>query len=291
MKPKALVLAGVVVAAAFLLGVVAARRRLLLDGEMLPVINSPERRAASTHPLQYYISLPPGWSKTRTWPVVVAIPGSGKNWVSSANAYAAVRDARRYPFIIVTPIVATNGGRDLRSNPAYTYAPSVWDRVDREGRCTFDREGFSAVMADVARDYNGQAKPFLTGYSGGGHFSVAEMLVHPELLRAAGLSAVNYSGRCVDGPTTEAKPDFIEPSTPPGISTSPARVTLPVRFFLGTDDPYAKYLAPQRDNAIRDATSHGFANVSSTTVRRTGHEAMIAIVLDYFDSLLDRSER
>jgi hypothetical protein len=61
-----------------------------------------------------------------------------------------------------------------------------------------------------------------------------------------------------------------------------------MRFFLGTADAYAKYSATQRDNAIRDASSHGFGNVSSVNVQGANHNPMVPIVLAYFDSLLNR---
>jgi hypothetical protein len=75
---------------------------------------------------------------------------------------------------------------------------------------------------------------------------------------------------------------------PPPVSTSPARVSLPVRFFLGADDRFAQYLAPQRDSAMRDAAKNGFANVSAANVPGVHHDAMIGVVLAYFDSLLVR---
>jgi len=266
-------------------GIFAARRLRPRTVDGLPLINPSRLRTAATHPMQYYVSLPSGWSKERTWPVVVAITGSGKTWQADADAFAAVRDAHHYPFIIVLPIVTTNGGRDLRHNRAYSYAPSVWDRVDREGRCTFDRDGLSAVIADVAKEYNGEEKVFLTGHSAGGHLAVSEALIHPELLRGAAFAAVNYLGRCVTAPTIEEKPDFVDPVVPPSISSSPARIDLPVRFFLGTADAYAKYLAPQRDNAIRDAGANGFGRVSSVAVEGANHNPMIPQVLANFDSL------
>jgi poly(3-hydroxybutyrate) depolymerase len=290
MKPKSFVVAVVAALALASLGLVARRLDRPLSPFTLPVINSPELRQTATHPMQYYVSLPTGWTKTRTWPVVVVVPGSSKNWVQSSNAFAAVRDARRYPFIVVTPLWVTNGGRNLRANEHYVYPPAVWDLVDR-GRCSFDMDGMRAVLEDVSKNFNGEPKAFLTGHSAGGHISVATALVHPELLRAAAFAATNYLGRCVDAPTVDKNPDYVDPSPMLPISSSPARVSLPVRFFLGTDDAYAKYLAPQRANAIRDATSHGFTDVSSVDVRHASHEPMVVPVLDFFASLLTPNER
>ena len=274
---------------------IVARRRASTSPEaranLGPVINAPEFRTATTHRMQYYISLPSGWSKARTWPVVVAIPGSSKDWLASANVFAAARDARRYPFIVITPFVVAGAGRDPRHNGKYSYGPAAFDEIERDGRCQFDFDGITAVLDDVAREYRGQAKIFLTGFSGGGHSAVAYTLVHADRLRGAGLSAVNYSGRCVAGSGVVASEEFPEPMHPQPISSSPDRVTVPIRFFMGADDPNARYGVPARDRAMAAATAAGFANVSSVTIPGVRHEPMIAEVLDFFASKLAENER
>ena len=257
----------------------------------LPVLNAPVLRTASTHPMQYYVSLPSGWSRARAWPVVVAISGSDRNWLAHANAFAALRDARHYPFIVITPVVLTIGGRDLRHSPEYSYAPAVWDRVEREGRCPFDLDGLRAVVADVTREYGGDTKAFLTGFSGGGHPAIAYTLVHPERLRAVALSAGNYIGRCVRAPTVPSNPEVPEPFPAPPISNAIERVTLPVRFFNGADDPNWRHSIPQRDRAMSDLGTNQFANVSSVMIPSVRHDPMIGMVLDYFYALLAATER
>ena len=256
-----------------------------------PVLNAPSLRTASTHPMQYYVSLPSGWSRARSWPVVVAIPGSDRNWLAHANAFAAMRDARGYPFIVITPVVLTIGGRDLRHSPEYAYAAAVWDHVDREGRCPFDMDGLRAVVADVTQEYGGEARVFLTGFSGGGHPAIAYTLVHPERLRAVALSAGNYIGRCVRAPTAPTNPEVPEPIPAPPISNAIERVTLPVRFFNGTDDPNWRHSIPQRDRAMSDLATNLFANVSSVMIPNVRHDPMIGLVLDYFHSVLATTER
>ena len=62
----------------------------LLDAP--PLSTDPVLKTANRHPMQYYISLPKGWAATKKWPT-------------------------------------TKGGTGLRNNPAYHYAPAIWDEV------------------------------------------------------------------------------------------------------------------------------------------------------------------
>jgi poly(3-hydroxybutyrate) depolymerase len=257
-----------------------------------PAVTTSEMKTAATHPMQYVVSLPTGWTPAKKWPVVITI--GPKEWMDASHAWARVRDAKKYPFILVTPVVIMNAGRDvaqLRANPAYSYSDSVWERIASRGRCEFDRDGIGAVIADVAKNYNGQDKAFITGFSAGGHLAVSSVLVHPERFRGAAFAAPNYAGRCLSDATPEEKPDFVDAFTHPPISSAPERVNLPLRFFLGDDDMYRKYNEPQRATAVKDARAHGFANVSEVDLPRTGHQPLEAAILDYFDSLLAPDER
>jgi poly(3-hydroxybutyrate) depolymerase len=256
-----------------------------------PGPTAPELRTASTHPMQYYVSLPPGWSRSRTWPVVMNLTGSGKDWLASATAFAAVRDARRYPFIIVTPLILTNGKEDLRHSDKYNYAPAVWDRIDREGgRCPFDMNGIQAVVNDVTREFGGEPKVFLTGFSAGGHMAVSYMLMHPDRLRAEALAAASSNLRCAHGPPYEPRESYVETSPLP-VTTVTTHDSLPVRFYLGTRDATFKYLEGQRDRVVNDAKNHMYGRFSSENVQGAGHEPMIDQVLAFFASMLGPKER
>src|SRR4051812_27133579 len=98
-------------------------------------------KTATHHAMQYYFSLPEGWTKDKKWPIVVAVSGSGKNFQGHAETFIAAR--KQMPFIIVSPVVLTNGGNidTWPTNPKYNYAPSVWDEVDKTGQCEFDLKG------------------------------------------------------------------------------------------------------------------------------------------------------
>jgi len=225
-------------------------------------------RTATHHAMQYYVSLPRRWTRDKSWPVLIAVEGSDKNFVELARAYVAAR--RDLPFIVIVPVVLTNGGLDLRSLPTYQYAAAVWDEVDRTGRCQFDLDGVKSVIDDAQTQYNGHGV-FMTGFSAGGHLTWAMVLLHPERLAAAALAAANYVSRCID----EDK-----------ISTNAARASLPIKEFLGAEDPGRQGFEMQFDRARRFAQQHGYNKISLQVVSGK-HEAFEAQVLTYFASLLN----
>src|SRR6476469_6402471 len=146
---------------------------------------TPQLKTASTHPIQYYLSLPEGWTATKKWPVVVVIESADREFLQAATAFAQARGAR--PFILVTPLVVTNGGAGFRDVPTYHYANEVWDRIQNSGQFTFDMDGISAIMRDMVQQYGGEDKFFITGLEAAGHTIWAILFNHPELVRAAAL--------------------------------------------------------------------------------------------------------
>jgi poly(3-hydroxybutyrate) depolymerase len=238
--------------------------------------------------MQYYITLPKNWSASRSWPVVVTIAGSGKEWTDNSAAYAAERDAKNYPFIIVTPLVTSNGGTTGPTSPYYTYSSATWDLIAQEHVCQFDFDGVKAIIADVAANYKGQSTFFMTGFSGGGNTNAAFLLLHPEWLRGSAPAAGNYGGRCVTGFVDN--PALDDP-VPHPISTSATRIGLPIRFFNGTADIYNQYLLPQRDSLTALATRNGYTNISASMVTGMTHDPMPAEVLAAFYGFLAASEK
>jgi poly(3-hydroxybutyrate) depolymerase len=238
----------------------------------------PKLQTAAQTGMQYYVSLPSGWTAGRKWPVVVAIEGGRKDFKAMAQRYA---DARKgLPFIIVTPFVLTNGGGDLRHLPNYSYPPAVWEEVDRDGPCSFDLNGLIAVIADVQRKYSGEDKVFMTGLSAGGHLTWAMIFQHPEKLRAAALAAGNYNGRCMrDGQ----------------FSTAGDRHGLPIKGFGGETDEHRagveNSLEDQFHAAATLAKQHGYSNISYEVIPGRGHEAFPDKVLEFFMALRDREGR
>ncbi len=232
----------------------------------------PQLKTASSHPIQYYLSLPEGWVAGKKWPVVVVIESADREFLQAATAFAQARQHR--PFILVTPLVVTNGGAGYRSVPTYHYSDPVWNRIQNSGQFNFDMDGISAIMQDVAKQYGGEDKYFVTGFEAGGHTVWGILFNHPEVVRGAALVCPNYLGRWVEEGHT---------------SSAAVRTGLPIRNLIGTKDDLCAvgnpiYTQMQRATSLADA--HGYKNVSLVRVEGRGHERLANEVLAYFSSLL-----
>jgi poly(3-hydroxybutyrate) depolymerase len=233
--------------------------------------SEPQLKTASTHPIQYYLSLPDGWTATKKWPVVVVIDSANRDFLQAATEFAQARGSR--PFILVTPLVVTNGGAGFRSVPTYHYGNDVWDRIQSSGDFNFDMDGITAIMHDMVTQYGGEDKFFITGLEAAGHTVWAVVFNHPEVVRAAALVCPNYAGRWID----QAH-----------ISNAAERVSLPIVSFTGTNDTLCAGDTPihkQINQAISFAREHGYKNVNETLVKNKAHERLASEILDYFSSL------
>ena len=231
----------------------------------------PQLKTASNHPIQYYLSLPENWVAGKKWPVVVVIDSAEREFLPVATAFAQARASR--PFIIVTPLVVTNGGARYRSVPAYHYSDPVWERI-QNSPFNFDSEGITAIMQDVVKQYGGDDKYFITGLEAAGHTIWGILFNHPETVRGAAIVCPNYLGRWVDEKH---------------ISQAAERTNLPIRNFVGAKDDLCATGHPiytQMQTAISLAEAHGYKNVSLTRVEGKGHERMADEVLAYFTSLM-----
>jgi predicted peptidase len=232
----------------------------------------PELKNASSHPIQYYLSLPDGWTAGKKWPVVVVIESAERDFQKAANVFA--RSSRRGQFILVTPLVVTNGGAGYRNVPTYHYSDTVWTRIQNSGDFNFDMDGITAIMQDVMKQYGGDDKYFVTGFEAGGHTVWAIVFNHPEVLRGAALVIPNYLGRWVDEQH---------------ISPYEGRRNLPIRAFIATNDSLAAPGSPifsQLQRAMSLAKASGYQNASQVSVEGKGHEPLADDVLAYFSSLL-----
>ena len=263
----------------------SARRSLLLTlasayllalsfapGSPVHAATPPQLKTASTHPIQYYLSLPEGWTRAKKWPVVVVIDSAERDFLQAATAFADARGSR--PFILVTPLVVTNGGAGFRSVPTYQYSNDVWDRIQNSGQFKFDMDGLTAIMQDVVKDDGGEDRFFITGLEAAGHTVWGVLFNRPEVVRAAVLVCPNYAGRWID----EAH-----------ISNAPERVDLPIRNFIGTNDTLCAAGSPiysQMTRAMTIAGEHGYKNVTLVRIEGKGHERLAGEVLDYFSTLL-----
>ncbi|MFL5739667.1 MAG: hypothetical protein ACJ75B_05585 [Flavisolibacter sp.] len=226
-------------------------------------------KTAKAHPMQYYISLPRNWSMQKTWPVVVAVVDAEKDFKNFASQFA--RASAPFPFIVVTPLVVSNGSYGHRSSSVYPYSSSTWDRIDRDGACSFDIDGVMAVIREVQQKYHGASRIFITGFEAGAHLLWAMVFLHPELLFAAAPVSGNYIGRCLaEG----------------SISKDSSRSNLPVISFYGTKDSlWNQFLKKQDEQARNLATAKGYRNVSIKAVAGKGHEPMANEVIEYFGRL------
>jgi len=241
---------------AVVLGVVAAS---VARSGVLPAL-----RVGSTHPMKYYVSLPVGWSAERLWDIMVTIDGAGGAFWPNNLQFVAARGTR--PFIIVTPVILSNGGAPNALGKGYSQA--VADEVGADGALTFDEAGLLAVIDDVVRDYGGRPTFFLTGFSAGGHLTWLMTLKHPDRLAAVSPASANYAGRRIDQ-----------------ISSSPAREGLPVHGFQGDKDRLFGPLNEQWALVEATAASHGYANVSREIVPGRRHSAFAPEVVAYFASV------
>ena len=245
---------------------------LALVASCVPGSIQPELKTASAHPIQYYLSLPDDWDNGKRWPVVVVIESADRDFLAAATNFAQAR--RHLPFILVTPLVVTNGGAGYRSVPTYHYTREVWDRVQSTGEFNFDIEGISAIMQDVVKQYGGEDKFFITGLEAAGHTIWGILFSHPEKVRGAAIVCPNYLGRWVDEQE---------------ISSAAVRTNLPIRTLVGTKDELCVPGHPiytQMQKAMSTAQAHGYKNVSLVRVEGKGHDRLAGEVLAYFSSLL-----
>jgi hypothetical protein len=243
------------------------------NGRAAPAPDSLVLETAAGHPMRYELSLPRGWSPARRWPVVIALEAAEKDWRGTGRAFVRARGER--PFIIAVPHILTNGGHDLRHLPAYHYADSTWNRIDREGNCRFDLEGLGAMIDDIHQRFAGEAQVFLTGWESGGHLLWAETFAHPERLRGVAASSTNYIGRCVV--------DSL-------FSISHTRETLPIQVLLPAADSASAaphgvlYRECQAVRALAEA--HGYGNVRQAIVVGKPRGPLADDVMKFFASLL-----
>ena len=86
----------------------------------------PILKKASTHPLQYKLSLPKGWTPDKRWPILVAVEGSGCNWDAYMNGFLSQRGD--LPFIVVVPLTFSNTG--LLNKDSDPYPKEILDKYN-----------------------------------------------------------------------------------------------------------------------------------------------------------------
>lgn len=242
-----------------------ARAKLLHEVELKAAEKSPILKKASTHALVYYLVLPKGWTPTKKWPILVYVEGAGCNFLGAIKGYAEARG--ELPFILVTP--QTFSSTNELKKDKYEYEQALLDQYQSGNRLPFDEEGLLAVLADVQRDYAGDARIFISGFSGGGNLCWRMVFGHPDLLAAA----------------APACPNFATAGT---VSTAPERETLPIKVFQGDKDEYLKGVngGPGLENqwlgARQALDANGFKGCTRVLLPGVGHSSCIKEVLDFF---------
>jgi hypothetical protein len=187
---------------------------------------SAHRFTAAAYPMDYYVSVPPGWAPDRSWPVIVAIPDASREFTAVMDTWIAAR--RGKPWIIVVPVVLGSGGVPWRFPETFGYTPDVFAKAEKDTVCKFDSEGLAAVLQDVRTRFKGEIRPYITGWEAAGHVIWREVIHNPQGYRAAALILPNFAGRCIE----EAK------------ITTKTTTPLPVEILRGADDKLAFNGAP-----------------------------------------------
>lgn len=243
--------------------------KVLREVEYKLAETKPILRTAKGHPIQYYLALPKNWTPDKTWPILVTVEGAGCNWLGNCNAFLGARGDR--PFILVTPLTFCNTNKlDKGKYPGYPQ--DLLDEVDKSGRLPWDEAGLLAILEDVRKDFHGQEKFFITGFSGGGNLTWRMIFGHPEKLAGAAPACANFY-------MTGA------------ISQAPERETVPVRAFQGDKDEYLNgnpNLNAQWETAKKYCDENGYQNVTRTMLPGVGHSACVNEVLKAFDELLKK---
>jgi predicted peptidase len=239
--------------------------------------NSPgnlQLKTSSGSLMQYYISLPADWNEGKKWPIVIIAEAAEKQFKENTNRFIKARG--NMPFILVSPIIVTNGNSGRRDPAYYPYSTNTWNSIDSMSDCVFDMNGILHAVHDVQKEYQGEDHFFITGFEAGAHIVWAMIFRHPELLLAAAPVAGNYIGRCVDNSS---------------FSNNPSRADLPIRSFVGSQDKPFGPGGPvyyQWQKAKQLATDHGYKNIAEIIVSGKDHTPMPQETLQYFFSLLNR---
>lgn len=234
-------------------------------------------KTATGHLMQYYVSLPKGWTPTKKWRILVVLEAAEKEYKTNAMRFIEAR--KDLPFIILAPFIVTNGNAGRRDPAIFPYTKATWDKIETVGNCSFDTEGLQRAINDVQKEYNGEEKILLTGFEAGTHLVWAWIFGHPESIYATVPISGNYIGRCVD----EAL-----------ISKHPSRVSLPIHAMYGANDTLwgrkgGNFM--QWERAKQLAMKNGYANISEEELPTTGHVPVPKEIMRYFAGLLAKENK
>ena len=236
-----------------------------------------ELKQATNHPMQYYISLPVNWDSHKIWPVVIAFEEAEKQFKKNTELFANAR--KDLPFIIIVPIITTNGNYGYRDPGIYPYSSSIWDTIDKVSTCNFDIQGLQNIIKEVREKYSGSEKVFITGFEAGAHLLWTILFQHPEWIYVAAPVEGNFRNRCLEN-NSFSKDEY--------------RTKVLINNFIGAEDEffgakgnlYSQYL-----EAKKLALKHGYKNISETIIKNKGHEPLPGNVIDYFYTVWKKNDK
>jgi len=230
------------------------------------------------HDLIGWVSLPRGWTKGKSWPMLLGVEGAGCGFAGYCRGLATARGSR--PFIVVIPFSFSNTNSPFAPAKWPVYAPDLVQRWDAAAapRTDFDGPGALALLDAVRRRFGGEEKVFVTGFSGGGNLAYWMLIRHPERVRGAAPACANFSGMGLDG----------APGAGPGGGP-------PVHLLTGEKDPHRDFtfgdknqpgIEPQTDRAVEALKGLGYTRIERTLVKGAGHAALADQVWRFVDGVL-----
>jgi len=218
-----------------------------------------------------WVSLPRDWAKGKTYPILVGVDGAGSNFLGYGRGSKGARASR--PAILVCPCTLSNTN-ELKPESYPMYDPALL--VEWNGkRIEFDGKGVDGVLDVVRKRFGGEAKIFVTGFSGGGNYTYFKLLTDPSHVRGACPACANFSG--------------MGAQDAPGAGEDGGPV---VQLMTGANDPYREQVngAPgieaQTDAAQKTLEGLHYAHVTRVMIPGVGHDALHAKVWEFFDRVV-----
>ncbi|MCA8947728.1 MAG: hypothetical protein KDB29_15945 [Planctomycetes bacterium] len=237
----------------------AARESVLTECVADLSVRNPLLMQCREHDMNYYISLPAGWTKDKEWPIYVTQEGAGSNF-QGMNRGAAKGNKE---FIVITCCTFSNTNSLDGQAKKYPYTQEFLDKW-AGNRLAFDEPGLLAVMKEVRELYNGTEKICITGYSGGGILTWHMVFKHPDKVIAAVPACANFAGAQEISDDTEAKKKII------------------VHAYQGEKDQHKEtMLDAQWESALKLAKANGYENVTRDIIPG-GHIACHAQAREVF---------
>ncbi|HVG94152.1 MAG TPA: hypothetical protein VND21_06885 [Planctomycetota bacterium] len=222
------------------------------------------------HPLLAWVSLPRGWQKGKTYPVLVGVEGAGCDFAGYFRRCVGARGSR--DAIVVTPCGLTNTN-ELKPETYSFYDPAVLAQWSGD-RMGFDGPGTDKVLEIVRTRLGGEERVFVTGFSGGGNWCYWKLFMDPAHVRGAAPACANFSGMGISDP-----PAVGEDGGPP------------VLILTGANDPHRDHVfgTPPGIEGQSDRAQERLKELGYTKVRReqlkVGHAPLHAEVWTFVDEV------